>query len=83
MNKTFKSIVTRLNNKGTILSLAALIVSLLIQLGLKVDSEQINGIINTVCSILILLGVLNDPTQNTRAYIPYVSDKLIETEEQK
>ncbi|MGG7060254.1 phage holin [Clostridium tertium] len=83
MSKVLKSIVTRLNNKGTILSLAALIVSLLVQFGLNIDSEKITGIINTICSILILLGVLNDPTQNTKAYIPGISDKLIETKEQE
>lgn len=79
MSKVLKSILTRLNNKGTILALAGLAVSLLVQLGLNIDSDKVVGIINTICSILILLGVLNDPTQNTKAYIPYVSDKLIET----
>lgn len=78
MNKVLKSLVKRLNNKGTILSLAALIVSLLIQFGIEIDSEKIVGIVNTICSILIILGLLNDPTQNTKAYIPGISDKLIE-----
>lgn len=78
MNKVLKSLVKRLNNKGTILSLAALIVSLLIQFGIEIDSERIVGIVNTICSILIILGLLNDPTQNTKAYIPGISDKLIE-----
>lgn len=77
MSKVLKSIATRLNNKGTILSLAALVVSLLCQFGLNIDSEKILGIVQTICSIFILLGVLNDPTQNTKAYIPGVSDKLI------
>lgn len=80
MKKILKSIVTRLNNKGTILSLAALVVSLLCQFGLNIDSENILGIVQTICSILILLGLLNDPTQNTKAYIPGVSDKLINKE---
>ena len=80
MSKVLKSILTRLNNKGTILSLAALIVSLLCQFGLNIDSEKILGIVQTICSILILLGLLNDPTENTNAYIPGVSDKLIDKE---
>ena len=80
MSKVLKSILTRLNNKGTILSLAALVVSLLCQFGLNIDSEKILGIVQTICSILILLGLLNDPTQNTKAYIPGVSDKLINKE---
>lgn len=83
MSKVLKSILTRLNNKGTILALAGLGVSLLVQLGFNIDSDKIVGIINTICSILILLGVLNDPTENTKAYIPGISDKLIETTEQE
>lgn len=78
MAKVLKSILTRLNNKGTILSLTALIVSLLCQFGLNIDSENILGIVQTICSILILLGLLNDPTENTTMYIPYLNDKLIE-----
>ena len=80
MPKVLKSILVRLNNKGTIISLAALVVSLLCQFGVDIDSEKIIGIVQTICSILILLGLLNDPTENTTAYIPYLSDKLIDKE---
>ena len=80
MKQIFKSLVTRLNNKGTIVSLAALIVSLLCQFGITIDSEKILTIVQTICSILIILGLLNDPTENTKAYIPGVSDKLINKE---
>lgn len=80
MSKVLKSILTRLNNKGTIISLTALLVSLLCQFGLDVDSEKILGIVQTICSILILLGLLNDPTETTKGYIPGVSDKLIDKE---
>ena len=74
---TIKSILKRLNNKGTIVSLAALIVSLLCQFGFKIDSEKVLTIVQTICSILIILGLLNDPTETTKAYIPGVSDKLV------
>ena len=73
-----KSIINRLNNKGTIISLVALIVSLLLQFGMDIDSEKILGIVQTVCSILILLGVMNNPVDNTKMYIPAISDKLVE-----
>lgn len=76
MKNTIKSILVRLNNTGTILAIAGLFVSLLVQFGLDIDSDKVLGIIQTICSILIALGVLNDPTQNTKAYIPGVSDKL-------
>ena len=74
---TIKSILKRLNNKGTIVSLAALIVSLLCQFGLKINSEKVLTIVQTICSILIILGLLNDPTETTKAYIPGISDKLV------
>ena len=77
MKQIFKSLVTRLNNKGTIVSLAALIVSLLCQFGLNIDSEKILTIVQTICSILIILGLLNDPTDSTKGYIPGVLDKLV------
>ncbi|MBU5487035.1 hypothetical protein KQI77_02515 [Clostridium sp. MSJ-8] len=75
-----KSILKRLNNKGTIISLAALIVSLLVQFGLNIDSDKVIGIVQTICSILILLGLLNDPTESTTGYIPGVYDKLKDKE---
>ena len=78
---TIKSILKRLNNKGTIVSLAALIVSLLCQFGLKIDSEKVLTIVQTICSILIILGLLNDPTETTKAYIPGISDKLVNKED--
>ena len=77
---TLKSILKRLNNKGTIVSLAALIVSLLAQFGLEINSDKIIGIVQTICSILIILGLLNDPTDSTKGYIPGISDKLINKE---
>ena len=78
---TLKSILKRLNNKGTIVSLAALIVSLLAQFGLEINSDKIIGIVQTICSILIILGLLNDPTETTKAYIPGISDKLVSKED--
>ena len=75
-----KSLLKRLNNKGTIISLAALIVSLLVQFGLNIDSDKVIGIVQTICSILILLGLLNDPTENTTGYIPGIYDKLKDKE---
>ena len=75
-----KSLLDRLNNKGTIISLAALIVSLLVQFGLNIDSDKVIGIVQTICSILILLGLLNDPTESTTGYIPGIYDKLKDKE---
>ena len=78
---TLKSILKRLNNKGTIVSLAAKIESLLCQFELNIDSEKVLTIVQTICSILIILGLLNDPTETTKAYIPGISDKLVSKED--
>ena len=78
-----KSIINRLNNRGTIISLVALVVSLLLQFGIDIDSEKVLGIVQTVCSILILLGVMNNPVDNTKMYIPAISDKLAEKNKEK
>ena len=83
MKQTVKSILNRLNNKGTIIALASLIVSLLVQFGLNIDSDKIIGIVQTICSILILLGVLNNPVDNSDVYIPHFSDQLIEDKENR
>lgn len=82
MKQTLSSLLKRLNNKGTILALASLIVSLLVQFGLNIDSEKVIGIVQTICSILIILGVLNNPTNDSSAYIPYVSDGLVEKDKE-
>ena len=78
MNNISKSLLTRLNNKGTLIALAGLIVSLLVQFGVDIDSEKVIGIVQTICSILIILGVLNDPIEGVSGYIPGVSDKLVD-----
>ena len=78
MNNIVKSLLTRLNNKGTLIALAGLIVSLLVQFGVDIDSEKVITIVQTICSILIILGVLNDPIEGVSGYIPGVSDKLVE-----
>lgn len=83
MKSTLKSVLNRLNNKGTILALASLIVSLLIQFGLDIDSDKVVGIVQTITSILILLGLLNDPVDNKDAYIPFISDKLVKKDKEE
>lgn len=72
------SIIKRLNNKGSIIALASLVVSLIIQFGVDVDSNKVIGIVQTICNILIVLGILNEPIEDTKMYIPGVQDKLVE-----
>lgn len=76
--QTLKSILNRLNNKGTILAIVGLVLNILIQLGFQVESDKITNIVNIVCTLLVSLGILNNPVDNKEAYIPGVSDKLVE-----
>ena len=62
MKSTLKSVLNRLNNKGTILALASLIVSLLIQFGLDIDSDKVVGIVQTITSILIFYYIFFERT---------------------
>ena len=52
----------RFKNTGTIMSLVGLIGLLLLQFGVKIDLDWLNTTANIVCSILVILGVCNDPT---------------------
>ena len=80
LKKTLKSMVARLNNTGSVLALVGMVVALLLQFGIKIDTEWVTQTVTIVCSILVFFGVLNDPTQSKDAYIPYVQDKLIDKE---
>lgn len=59
-----KEYLKRFKNVGTILSLVGLIGILLIQMGIKVDVEWLNNVAQTICSILVILGVCNNPTES-------------------
>ena len=73
-----KSFWSRINNKGTFLAIVGFVISLLIESGVQVNSDKVMGIVQIISTLLIALGVLNDPTQNKKAYIPGISDKLAE-----
>ena len=51
----------RFKNAGTIISLAGLVGLLLTQFGIKIDLEWLDTTVKIVCSILVLLGVCNNP----------------------
>lgn len=57
-----KTMLERLRNVGTIISLASLIVLLLTITGVvAVDSDKVMNVIYIICSIGTILGVLNNP----------------------
>ena len=51
----------RFKNKATLLAIAGTLILLAQQLGLKLP-DNIADIVNTFLTLLVLLGVINDPT---------------------
>ena len=51
----------RFKNKATLLAIAGTLILLAQQLGLKLP-DNITDIVNTFLTLLVLLGVINDPT---------------------
>ena len=62
----------RVSNVGTILALVSAVVFILMQFGITVDSEKVNNVAEAVCSILVLLGILNNP-KTSGIYLPFVN----------
>ena len=51
----------RFQNKATLLAIASTVILLVQQLGLKLP-DNIADVVNTFLTLLVLLGVINDPT---------------------
>ena len=51
----------RFQNKATLLAIASTVILLVQQLGFKLP-DNIADIVNTFLTLLVLLGVINDPT---------------------
>ena len=51
----------RFKNKATLIAIASTVILLAQQLGLKLPNN-IADVVNTVLTLLVLLGVVNDPT---------------------
>ena len=52
----------RFTNTGTIMSIISLIGLLLMQFGVDVDMAWLENTIKLVCSLGVVMGVLNNPT---------------------
>lgn len=56
-----KNYLKRFQNVGTILAIVGAIGLILQQFGLKIDMEWLNNTATAICSLLVLLGVANNP----------------------
>lgn len=60
--------ISRFKNYGLWVSIAALIPMVLQGFGLKVLPENYQEIINAILSILVMAGILNNPTTESKWY---------------
>lgn len=51
----------RFKNVGTVISVTSLMGLLLIQFGIKVDTEWLDTTIKIICALGIALGIMNNP----------------------
>ena len=51
----------KINNTGSILSIASLVILILTTNGVHLDGSKIMVTTKSICSILLVLGVLNNP----------------------
>ena len=78
----FKNYMKRFQNVGTILAIVGVIGLILQYLGYKVDTEWLNNIATAVCSLLVLLGIANNP-ENSGIDLPKVPKTKKDEEEPK
>jgi len=57
-----KEYLKRLANPGTVLSIVSVIGLLLTQFGIKIDLTWLDTTAKLVCSLGLLLGIMNNPT---------------------
>jgi len=58
----------RMKNYGFWISLASAVVLALTQFGLTVDNAYVMGCVKAVLGILVLLGLVNNPTTATKGF---------------
>ena len=82
MKDKMQDLVLRLSNVGTIIAICSAILFILNNCGLIVDSEKIMNVITALCSIGVLLGILNNP-KSSGIYLPFINGIDKEDEEDK
>ena len=78
----FKNYMKRFQNVGTILAIVGAIGLILQQFGYKVDMEWLNNTATAICSLLVLLGIANNP-QNSGIDLPMAKKTNKDEEEPK
>lgn len=59
-----KEWLKRFRNTGVLISLVGAIGIVLQQFGVEVDQVWLNNTITAICTVLVILGIANDPNTN-------------------
>ena len=59
-----KEWLKRFRNPGVLVSLVGAIGIVLQQFGIEVDQVWLNNTITAICTVLVILGIANDPNTN-------------------
>ena len=63
-----KEFLKRLKNPSTVLSLVSEIIVILILFKVNVNVDIVTGVVTACCSILVLLGIMSNPTTSNKGY---------------
>ncbi len=64
----FRDILERLRQPSVVLSIASQIVTILLLLNVNVDQNIVTGVVTAVCSILVFMGIMSNPTTQNKWY---------------
>ncbi len=56
-----KKYLERLKNPATVLAIVGYVITILFNMGVKVDTDSVTIVANSVCGICVLLGIMNNP----------------------
>lgn len=59
-----KKYLLRLKHPTTIIGITGYIITIISQFGISIDNDAIMTIIQSICAICVLLGILNNPEAN-------------------
>ena len=56
-----KNYLFRLKNPATIIGISGYVLTILTSLGVVIDNEAIMTIVQSICAICVILGIMNNP----------------------
>lgn len=74
-----QELLKKLSNVGTLIALASAVIFILNSMGILIDSETVMNVIYGLCSIGVLLGILNNPDTDG-IDLPFVKNKQLKNE---